>query len=93
MNNEGDKVAKKEKSPETKSKMWKTGLNDREFNIALMKKLNEVKKGSSVNSGIKLMKKRSTLPNRQTIKKNQTEILEFKNSTHKMRNAFESIGN
>lgn len=39
------------------------------------------------------MNKRSTLPEIETIKKNQTEILKLRNSINDIRNSLESIGN
>lgn len=39
------------------------------------------------------MNKRSTLPEIETIEKNQTEILKLRNSINDIRNALESIGN
>ena len=45
-------------------------LTDREFKLVVMKKFNELQENSerqSMNSGIKLMKRRSTLPRRLTF--------------------------
>ena len=48
-------------------------------------------KGSSVSSGIKLVIRSNTLL--KTLKKNQAEILELKNSINEIKNALESPGN
>lgn len=39
-------------------------MKEREITTAVMKKLNEIHEGSSMSAGIKLMRKRSTLPKR-----------------------------
>ena len=50
-------------------------------------------KESLVNSGIKLMNRRSTYQRDGNTKKNQTKILELKSSINEIKNALESTGN
>lgn len=58
-------------------------IADREFKIAVMKKLNELQethKDSSMSSGIKLMDKLILYQKTEVLKKYQNKILELKNS-------------
>ena len=61
-----------------------------------MKKLNELQEDSEKQFnelGNKINEQKETLPKRLKLKKNQTEILELKNSINEMKNALESNGN
>lgn len=53
----------------------------------------KIQKGSLMSSEIKLMNKRNTSNNTELLKKNQTEILELRNSVNKVKYALDSTGN
>lgn len=46
-----------------------------------------------MSSGIKLVNRKNTYKNIKSLKKNQTEILDLRNSINKMKNALKSIVN
>ena len=63
-------------------------LNDKEFKIAIIKKLNELKE----NTDRQLNKFRSYVTKQlDTIKKNQTEILEMKNTMKEIKKNLDSL--
>ena len=86
-------------SPETKLKVTKNcDQTDREYKIALMKKLSELQENLEeqfTELRNKINNKKETLFPKEieTLKKNQTEILELKDSINEMKNALESTGN
>lgn len=71
MNNQSseadNKEKKYEKSPENKQIHGTCDLNKRELNLAVLKKLNEIQKGSLMSSENKYMNKTSTLPNKLKV--------------------------
>lgn len=73
------------------SKLWKADLNDREFKVAVMKKVNKTRENSERQfNELRNEKKEYFTKEIETIKKKQTEVLELINE---MKNALESIGN
>ena len=72
-------------------------LTDREFKIAVMKKLNKLHENSGgqfseLRNKINEQKKYFT-KDIKSLKENQTEVLELKMSINEMKNALESTGN
>ena len=93
----GNMTSQKENknSPETKQKVIRDcDLTDKEFKIAVMKKLKELQERqfSEVRSKINEQKEYITKEN-ENLKKNQTEIQGPKDSINGMKNALESIEN
>ena len=94
MKNQGNTTKKNDNSPETKLKF--TGaynLTDKEIKITVMKKLNKPQE----NSGRKFNKLRNKMNEHKyfakeidTLKKNQTEMWELKNSINEIENAMKS---
>lgn len=100
MNNQGNKEVQKENEKSSESKLKDIedcDLNDREFKIAVLKKLNEMQESFD--------RQFNDLKNRiieqyeylfkeiETIKKNQIEILKLNNSIKEMKDEPESLGN
>ena len=85
-------------SPETKLKVMEYyDLTDREFKKAVMKKHNELQASSErqfseLRNKMKEQKEYFTKET-ETLKKNQTEIMELKKSINKMENTMKSTGN
>lgn len=97
-NNQSNKEIWKENEKSLENKDIKDcALNDREFKIAVLKELNEIQKNSKRQSHE--LKNRINKLNEYLIKKieilqkNQTEMLELKNSIYAMKNEQESLGN
>nr|ACC62065.1 hypothetical protein [Rhinolophus ferrumequinum] len=99
MNNQGNKTAQKESenSPEKELKdMEICDLNDREFKIAVLKKLNEMQE----NTERQFNELRNTIKEQhehftkeiEILKKNQIEFLEIKNSIEEIKNEITSLG-
>lgn len=99
MNNQGNKTAQKEseKSPEKELKdMEICDLNDREFKIAVLKKLNEMQENTErqfneLRNTIKEQHEHFTKET-EILKKNQIEFLEIKNSIEEIKNEITSLG-
>ena len=100
MKNHSNTVLQRENdnSSETKLKVTEYGsLTDREFKIGVLKKHNELQ----TNSKRQFKELRNKINEQKeyftkeigTPKKNQTEILELKNSINETKSALESIGN
>ena len=85
-------------SLETKFKVMECfDLTDKEFKIAVMKKLNKLQENSErqfneLRNKMNEQKEQFT-KEIEILKKNQTEILELKNSINQMKTALESIAN
>ena len=88
---------KKDKTPETKLNIMEyCNLTEREFKIAVMKKLNELQQNSERQFNelrSKINKQNEYLTKEIETKKNQIEILELKNSINEMKTTLEIIGN
>ena len=100
MNNQGDKASQKErkKSPENKlTDIEICNLNDREFRMVLLKKLNENRNKSY--QQIQELKQQLDEQKEffskeiETLKRNQIELLEMKNTWQDMKNEIASLGN
>lgn len=99
MNNQGNKMAQKEseKSPEKGLKDTEIcDLNDREFKIAVLKKLNEIQENTDrqlneLRNAIKEQHEHFT-KEIEILKKNQIEFLEIKNSIEEIKNEITSLG-
>ena len=83
-------------SPESNPEVTEIyNLNDRELEIAVIKKLDELQENSErqfneLRSKI-IEKKEYFTKEIETIKKNQTEILEMKNTINEIKNSLESL--
>lgn len=100
MNNQSNKAAQKsnEKYPENKLKnMEICNFNDREFKMALLKKLNEMQENADwqfEEHRNKISEQKEYFPKEiQTLKKNQIEHLERKNSLKEIKNGIACLGN
>ena len=69
--------------------------NDREFNIAVMKKLRNMRtqEGNTMSLGIKLMNKKSTSPKRLKLWERKEQVLALKNSVKEMWGVLETTEN
>ena len=98
MKNHGNTLSKKENdnSPETKLKvMDDCNLIDREFKIAVIKKLNELQENSERQFNDlrnKINEQREFFTKEmQTIKNNQSEMLEMKNTMNEIQKNLEGL--